>query len=327
MDGHETILQDIWNVMKGRIVITAAELDLFSHLHKKRSTAAELASKLALDARATTRVLDALVAFGLLRKDYDIYETTEVGGYLSKDHPETALPFLHHFSHLWDNWSLLTEVVRKGGSRKKRSSPRRSKEAMDAFIGAMHSVGKHLSREIADLYDLSRFKRLLDIGGASGTYTIAFLNKNQGMKATIFDVPNVIGLAKRQIKKEGFQGRVKFTAGDFYRDPLPAGADLALLSAIIHQNSLRQNLALFKKVHGSLVRGGVLLIRDHIMDESRTNPPSGTVFAINMLVNTRGGDTYTFREVRDALEKAGFSNVKLLRTGPKMDCLVEATKQ
>ncbi len=198
---------------------------------------------------------------------------------------------------------------------------------MEAFIGAMHAVGKSLSQEIADFYDLSRFKQLLDIGGASGTYTIAFLNKNPGMKATIFDLRNVIGLAKKRIKDEGLGRRVKFVAGDFYNDALPEGADLALLSAIIHQNSPKQNLALFKKIHRALVRRGVLLIRDHIMDESRTNPPAGTVFAINMLVNTRSGDTYTFREVRDALEKAGLSSVRLLRTGQKMDCLVEATKE
>ncbi len=326
MEGHEAILTDMWNIMKGRIIVTAAELDLFSHLHKRRATAAELASKLGLDMRATTRVLDCLVAFGLLEKDYDIYEATEVGGRLSKYHPETVLPFLHHFSHLWDSWSSLTEVVRKGGSRKKRSSLQRSKAGMEAFVGAMHAVGKDLSREIADFYDPSRFKRLIDIGGASGTYTVAFLNKNPDMQATIFDLSDVIGLAKKQIKKEGLAGRVKFVAGDFYNDALPTGSDLVLLSAIIHQNSPRQNLTLFKKIHKALVKGGALLIRDHIMDESRTRPSAGAVFALNMIVNTRGGDTYTFREVRDALETAGFSNVKLLRTGPKMDCLVEATK-
>jgi predicted transcriptional regulator len=88
MEGHEAILTDMWNIMKGRIIITAAELDLFSHLHKRKTTAADLASRLGLDLRATARVLDCLVVFDLLKKDYDIYETTEVGGYLSKYHPE-----------------------------------------------------------------------------------------------------------------------------------------------------------------------------------------------------------------------------------------------
>ena len=327
MNGHEEILSDMWNIMKGRIILTAAELDLFSHLQKKKTTAADLAVSLGLNKRAAARILDALVAFGLLKKDYDLYETTEVGEYLSKYHPESALPFLHHFSHLWDSWSSLTKVIKKRSGRGTRSAPRKGKTGMEAFIGAMHAVGKSLSQEIADFYDLSRFKQLLDIGGASGTYTIAFLNKNPGMKATIFDLRNVIGLAKKRIKDEGLGRRVKFVAGDFYNDALPEGADLALLSAIIHQNSPKQNLALFKKIHRALVRRGVLLIRDHIMDESRTNPPAGTVFAINMLVNTRSGDTYTFREVRDALEKAGLSSVRLLRTGQKMDCLVEATKE
>ena len=96
---------------------------------------------------------------------------------------------------------------------------------MNAFIGAMHAIGKDLSQEIAGSYDLSRFKQLLDIGGASGTYTIAFLRKNPDMNAVIFDLHDVIGLAKKQIRKEGLHGRVRFAAGDFYKDALPAGAE------------------------------------------------------------------------------------------------------
>jgi hypothetical protein len=107
---------------------------------------------------------------------------------------------------------------------------------------------------------------------------------------------------------------------------LPTGCDLALLSAIIHQNSPEENLSLYGKVFRALEKGGAILIRDHIMDEDRTKPPTGAFFAINMLVNTHGGDTYSFREVKDGLKTAGFIDVKLLRTGEKMDCLVEAKK-
>ena len=107
---------------------------------------------------------------------------------------------------------------------------------------------------------------------------------------------------------------------------MPEGCDLALLSAIIHQNSPEENAQLYAKIHAALVPGGTLLIRDHIMDPSRTKPPAGAMFAINMLVNTRGGDCYTFQEVEKGLEAAGFAHIRQVRRGGAMDCLVEARK-
>jgi SAM-dependent methyltransferase len=190
----------------------------------------------------------------------------------------------------------------------------------------MDVVGRRLSNELADSYDLSPFKRLLDIGGATGTYTKAFLEKNPEMTAVLFDLPEVIPWAEERFGSEGLLGRVELMAGDFYQDELPRGCDLALLSAIIHQNSSQENLDLYRKIHRALVPGGKLLIRDHVMDPGRTFPPQGTLFAINMLVNTKGGDTYTFDEIRDSLEAAGFGEVKLVRKGERMDCLVEARK-
>jgi hypothetical protein len=92
-------------------------------------------------------------------------------------------------------------------------------------------------------------------------------------------------------------------------------------------NSPEQNIDLYKRIYQALRPGGVLLIRDHIMDESRTHPPAGTFFALNMLVNTRGGDTYTFGEVDQALTDCGFVDIKLTRKGERMDCLVEARKR
>jgi ubiquinone/menaquinone biosynthesis C-methylase UbiE len=195
-----------------------------------------------------------------------------------------------------------------------------------AFIGAMHVIGRVLSEEIAGSLDLRGYGKLLDIGGGSGTYTIAFLRRNPELKAVLFDLKDVIPIAKERFSSEGFVDRVELVAGDFYSDELPAGCDLALLSAIIHQNGRQQNLELFRKAYRALEPGGMLLIRDHIMDEKRTSPPEGALFAINMLVNTEGGDTYTFHEVEQGLQEAGFTDIRLLRSGEKMDCVVAAVK-
>ena len=320
------LMADATAFMKSRVILTAAQLDIFTYLDGYPSTALKLAKKAGFNGRALARLLDALVAFGFLAKEDGTYSITESGKPLSSNHPGSVRSMVLHMDRLWDTWGDLTGMVRKGMKGKRRHKSRMDEETLAAFIGAMDVIGRDLSVEIAALYDLSSFRRLLDIGGATGTYTVSFLCANPLLRATIFDLGPVIQMAQDKITTEELSGRVDLVAGDFYRDELPQGYDLVLLSAIIHQNDEAENLALYSKVFRSLDRGGVVLIRDHIMEESRTVPAAGTLFAINMLVNTRGGGTYTFSEVRAGLEKAGFEDVRLLRAGEKMDCLVEARK-
>ena len=319
-----TVLGDVRGFLKSRVILTGAELDLFTRLDKGRAGADDLAKELKCDQRCLTRLLDSLVALQLLSKQDGLYRTSEWGSLLSAGHPETELPMVLHLGGLWETWSGLTATVETGTNPKRKPVSQRGGDSLEAFIGAMDVVGRSLSKEIADFYDLSPFKRLLDIGGATGTYTLAFLEKNPEMTAVLFDLPDVITLAEARLEREGILGRVELVAGDFCYDELPRGCDLALLSAIIHQNSPQKNLDLYRKVHRALVPGGKLLIRDHVMDPERTFPPQGTLFAINMMVNTEGGDTYTFAEIRDTLEETGFVEVKLVRRGERMDCLVEA---
>jgi SAM-dependent methyltransferase len=326
MRDHNALMEDTRGFMKSRVILTAAELGFFTRLHEKPATAEELAKILELDPRATTRVLDVLVTMGILEKQNGRYSVTDEGAYFSSRHPETVLPMVLHLNTLWTNWGNLTEILRKGSNEQKQSGTSFDAEDRKAFIGAMHVVARGISKEITDAYDLSRFKRLLDIGGASGTYTIAFLKKNPRMTGVLFDLADVIPMAKERIGEEGLLDRVELTVGDFYEDELPKGCDLALLSAIIHQNSNAENVELYRKIFRALDPGGAVLIRDHVMDESRTNPAGGAFFALNMLVNTRGGDTYTFGEIKETLETAGFDDVKWLKGGERMDGLVEARK-
>jgi SAM-dependent methyltransferase len=323
---QEDILAQARSFMRSRVILTAAELDLFTRLDREPAAAADLASAGTLDERALTRVLDVLVTFGLLEKEEGRYRLTPGGAFLSSNHPETVLPMVLHYAHVWNNWHHLTGTVRRGVNTRRHSIFEGEQERIQAFIGGMHVLGRALSQEIAGAYDAGRFRCLLDIGGGSGSYTIALLGKNPGLRAVLFDQASVVPLAEERLTAEGVRDRVEIVPGDFYQDELPKGCDLALLSAIIHQNSPDENLDLYRKIHRALAPAGVLLIRDHIMDPGRTRPPAGAMFALNMLVGTDGGDTYTFEEVREGLEEAGFQEVRLVRQGERMDCLVEATR-
>lgn len=326
MENPMSVLEKIRGFMQSRIILTGAELDIFTQIHRGVDTVSGIANSNRLDFRAVNRLLDALVVYGLLTKENDQYQLTPEGLFLSSDHPETSLSMALHLNELWNTWSHLTDAVIQGKNPARVSLSQKSEKATNAFIGAMHVVGRRLSQKIAEAIDLSSYHRLLDIGGASGTYTIAFLKNNPEMKGVIFDLKQVIPMAEAHLREAGLQDRVELVSGDFYVDELPKGCDLALLSAIIHQNSPEQNLALCQKIYRAILPGGTLMIRDHIMNESRTQPPAGAVFALNMLVGTQGGDTYTFQEIKSALETAGFIDIRQIRQGENMDGIVTAGK-
>ncbi|HBH86198.1 MAG TPA: hypothetical protein DDY17_01160 [Syntrophaceae bacterium] len=165
---------------------------------------------------------------------------------------------------------------------------------------------------------------MLDVGGASGTYTIAFLRTVPDMRATLFDMPEVVEMARERLSKAGMLDRVTLVSGDFYQDEFPPGHDLAFVSAIIHQNSPAQNVDLYHKIFRSLDRGGRIVIRDHVMEPDRLHPKDGAIFAVNMLLGTSGGGTYTYEEIKADLSQAGFTAVRLIKRGEHMDALVEA---
>jgi hypothetical protein len=190
---------------------------------------------------------------------------------------------------------------------------------MDNFS---ESVAPQVVQQLSPL----RFQRLLDIGGASGTWTIAFLRAVPEATAVLFDLPEVIPPARRRLAQAGLADRVTLIPGDFTVDELPGGADFAWLSAIAHQNSCAQNRVLYSKICSALTAGGILAIRDVVMDASHTQPPAGALFAINMLVGTEGGGTFTFDEFEADLKSAGFTDITLLHQDAGMNSLVRARK-
>ena len=308
--------------MECRLLLTGIELNLFSLAASAPLSAEKIAGELKGDLRGTTILLDALSALGFLDKKDNHYRTVpSLIPLLSDSEPTSILPGLLHTAHLWRTWSQLTDVVLRG----KRDKSGFADDRLSAFIGAMHVGAAGAADGIVAAISPGLAKTLIDIGGGSGTYTIAFLKASPEMKATLFDLPPVIEMARKRITEAGMQDRVRLIPGDFYKDALPSGHDLALLSAIIHQNSPEQNRALYQRIFQALDSGGRVIIRDHVMDPDRTRPVSGAIFAVNMLVNTPGGGTYTFEEIREGLTKAKFDQVKQLQT-QGMFSLVEAFK-
>ena len=314
------------NFMESRILLTGAEVDLFTLLSPGPLSAEEAADRTGADLRALTIVLDALAAMDFLVKREGRYACPPaVSALLSKDSPDSVLPMIHHMVHVWQRWSKLTEVVAGKKEPEKSSATPEASEIL-AFIGAMHAIAAKLAPGIVAAVGGGRARNLLDVGGASGTYTLAFLQAFPEMRATLFDRPEVVEMARKRLGEAGFMNRATLVGGDFYRDEFPPGHDLAFVSAIIHQNSPQQNLDLYRKIFRALAPGGRIVIRDHIMESDRTQPRDGAIFAVNMLVATAGGNTYTYEEIHSGLVRAGFIRVRLIQEGERMDGLVEGFK-
>ena len=294
---------------KSRILLSGFELDLFTNIEESGTTNNQIANNLHLDKHASDRLLNALVSLGFLTKQNNLFfNTPESFTFLSKKSSE-YLGGLMHSNHLWNTWSNLTQVVKTGKSAHPEEINERGEGWLFPFINAMHDRAmKQAPSQLANI-DLSQVKSVLDIGGGSGAYCMEFVTKKPDVNATVFDLPNVVPITKKFIDKEGFSDKIKTFTGDYTRDDLPKGFDLVFLSAIIHSNSLETNQELITKCFNSLNKNGKIVIQDWIMNNDRTQPASGAIFAINMLVGTEGGDCFTEKEVTVMLTTAGFRNI------------------
>ncbi|MHC4168920.1 MAG: methyltransferase, partial [Planctomycetota bacterium] len=323
----EEVLQTSWSFQRACVLAAGADLNVFSALDNRPMAADALAGELGMDPRATTILVDALVALEFLAKQGDDYSVSEdLAELLSDKSEKNVLPMLRHLANCLSRWAQLARVTRSGKPAERVASIRGEAADQAAFIGAMHNFSAPVAAEVVSRLMPLKFKHLLDIGGASGTWTTAFLDAVTEANATLFDLPAVIPMAEKRLSAAGMGDRVTLVAGDYYTDDLPAGADLAWLGAICHQNSRQQNRSLFAGIHKALSDDGIVVIRDVVMDASHTSPERGALFAVNMLVATEGGSTYTFDEYSEDLSQAGFGEVTLVHRDEFMNSLIRARK-
>lgn len=308
LSGH-SIMKTVLAFQRSRVLLTAYELELFTVLGDESKSSVVVAKALGTGEWATDRLMNALCAMGLLEKKKGLFSNSPLASrFLVKNKPDFMAGLMHSV-HLWDTWSTLTQAVRHGKSVVGRHANERGEEWLAAFIAAMHQRACQQASGMIALLDLSSVSCVLDVGGGSGAYSMAFVRAKEGIRATVFDLPNVIPLARDYIEKEGLSDKVETVVGDYKIDKLGSGFDLVFLSAIIHSNSFEENQKLIRKASEALNPDGQMVVQDFVMDEDRTTPAFGALFALNMLVATESGDTYTESEIRMWMEEAGLSNI------------------
>ncbi len=307
------------------ILTAGVDIGLFGRLADSARSASELAAATGCDLRGITILLDALAGVQILRKDGDRYSIPEhLAHSLREDSPQSVIPMLRHQGNCLRRWARLPWTVKSGAPDVVGPSLQGTEADQAAFIGAMHVISCDVSQTLIPEINPGGFRCVLDLGGASGSWTVAWLKAEPQARAMIFDLPHVIPMARQRLAGLPIESRVELVPGDFYCDKLPKGADLVWVSAIIHQNSPEQNRALYARIAEAIEPGGWIYIRDIVLDSSRTRPVAGALFAVNMLTATAGGNSYSLDEITSDLQSAGFTNVQLVRHDEGMHSIVRA---
>ncbi|MCL2591297.1 MAG: methyltransferase domain-containing protein [Betaproteobacteria bacterium] len=340
MNPFERLRGEMSGFRQVSILAALAELDFGTVILENGNnlSAIELATLCSCDERGTVVLLDALSALSYLLKSetdgearYSVAE--EYKPYLDSRHPSTFIPMMRHMACGQRTWARLTWSVKDGKPQKHEPSILGEEQDRISFIMGMHSIAANLVdsvirslREARILPFDKQNPRILDIGGASGTYTEAFLKELPGSSATIFDLPVGIAQAKNRFAGSDMGARVSLVEGDFTETPLPSDFDFAWISAIIHQMNRDESRMLYAKALDALNPGGLLAVRDFVMSEDRLSPIEGALFGINMFVNTQNGMVYTYKEIKEDLELAGFAHVTHAVDVPSMAAVVIAKK-
>jgi len=322
------VLELIDAFRRSKTMFTAVSLGVFEALASGPQKESELFARLRADRGALERLLDACVGLGLLRKQDDCYANQPVAEtYLCDRGPHSLTGYVRYSDEaLYSLWAHLDDAVRAGTNRWQQTFGWsgslfdhffHTEERQRSFLRGMHGFGQLTSPAVAAAFDLSRFQRLVDLGGATGHLAIAACERYPQLRVTVFDLPQVVAMAR-----EFAAGRIEWIAGDFFRDPLPP-ADLYVIGRILHDWPDEKVRLLLRKIWGSLPPGGALLIAEKLLDEDKAGPVAAHMQSLNMLVCAEGKER-TAGEYAALLDEAGFVSVQSRRTGTPLDAVLAA---
>jgi SAM-dependent methyltransferase len=293
------------------VLHAGVSLDLFSHLTEEPRTAADIAHIIAGDQRGITMLLDALTALELLEKHNNSYHVTTFSAeYLSKKSEHYLGYIIQHHHHLMTGWSRLDEAVRNGAPVGISSSHTDDETIRESFLMGMFNMANQAAPLAVPAIDLSGRHRLLDLGGGPGTYAIHFCQHNPELRAVIYDLPTTRTFAERTVERFGLSDRISFVSGDITSDHLGSGFDVVWISQLLHSEGPQSAATILEKAAQALVPGGLILVHEFILNDTRTAPPFPVLFSLNMLINTTAGQSYSEEELTNMLAEAGAKGIK-----------------
>jgi SAM-dependent methyltransferase len=315
MDQHSWTVAELLQLSGGYwgacALHAGVELDVFTPLAAGAKDAAEVAGELSCDPRGLTMLLDALASMGLLMKREGRYVVTPFSAeYLVRASDKYLGHIIRHHHHLVAGWARLDEAVRSGRPVREPVSHGEEAQERESFLMGMFNLAMQIAPRIAPLIDLSGHRRLLDLGGGPGTYAIHFCMQNPELSAVVYDLPTTREFADATVARFLLSDRVGFAAGDFLTDAVPTGFDVVWVSHVLHSCGPEECALLLAKGVEALEPGGILLVQEFILDDTRDGPLFPALFSLNMLLGTPTGQAYSGRELSALMSAAGLCNVQ-----------------
>ena len=308
-----------------RTLLSAVELELFTHLGANKLTGEAIRERLGLHPRAIPDFPDALLALGLLNREGEgpeaLYENTkETAAFLDKNSSQYIGGILEMAgSRLYHFWGSLTEALQTG---QPQNEVKESGEAMFAklysaperleqFMNAMAGVSAANFKALADKFDFSKYETLCDAGGATGQLSCMVAAANPHMRCTSADLLQVEPIAKRRIEQAGLSDRVETAVIDFFAAPLPK-ADVITMGMILHDWNLEKKKHLIKLAYDALPPGGAFIVVEALIDDARRENAFGLLMSLNMLIEFGDAFDYTGADFESWCTEAGFSRFEIL---------------
>lgn len=310
----EPLLQMQFAMSATRVLQSSAQLAIFTHVANGAKTAAAVAKAASVQERGARMLLDALCGFGLATKSQGTYALTPLSAeYLVKG-KDSYMGFILENDHMWEGWGQLTEVVKTGKPALQVETKADAEMFFPNLVRSLHVINREPARLAAKA--LAGCKSVLDLACGSGVWGIACAEADKDVRVTASDFEGLLPVTREFAKKHGVADRFEYLAGDLKTvDYGKARFDAAILGNIVHSEGEKSSRALFKKLHAALRPGGKIAIVDMVPNDERTGPPFPLLFAINMLLHSETGDTYTLAEYRAWLTDAGFTRVETADIG------------
>jgi SAM-dependent methyltransferase len=282
---------------------------VFDALAAGTSTPSDVAAATGADPRAIELLLNAATALGLLVKDEGRFRISEgAEPLLVRGQPESVVGALERQAQFYRRWGSLAEAVRTGQRPPASTDDESAPDHIERFVHGLYATARPVAPLIAAGLDLPRDRdlRLIDVGGCHGAYSMALADRYPRLEAVVYELPRVVPVARRLVADAGRSERVRVVEGDFRREGLGQGYDVALVFGVLNGEPPTGRPALIRKVFDALAPGGSIVLRDAVLDPNRAGPPEATLFALQMLLATDGGGLDTRDDWDRWLAEAGF---------------------
>ena len=326
----ERLMQLSWGYAPPLIIEAAVKHHLFDLLDTTPSTAEELAKRADVPVRGVKAVCDALVGLDLLAVKGGRYQVTpESAQFLVSYKPGYHGEFFKHIStQLIPGWLALAEIVRTGKPLVKANSKKAGVKFFSQFVEAIFPLSYAAARTLGEHLRIPQTKqpvRVLDLAAGSGVWGIALAEQSPLVQITAVDWPPVLAVTEKVARRHGVAKRLTKVPGDLLEVAFGSEHQVAILGHILHSEGRERSRQLLKKTFEALAPGGTIAIMEFLVADDRTGPPTGLIFAVNMIVHTESGNTFSFEEISEWLREAGFLKPRLLKA-PGPSPLVLATK-